>query len=373
MNRIALVHERLTDIAGSEHVVSEMAAVWPSANVHVPFSRPEGIPEALTGRVRTSPLQEIYSRTGSTSYAPLLPAVPWALRHAGIEAGEVDALVVSHHAFALGALHALEGTDIPSVAYVHSPARWAWDKQFRKNEAGTMPSKAALATLSQVALRNEKRWAPRVTKIVANSSEVKNRIARWWGRDAAVVHPPVDTEYFRHGSQRKEDYFVAVGRLVPYKRVDLAAAAAARAGVKLVIIGSGRDEARVRAAAGPEVELRGHLPRDEVRDVVREARALIMPGVEDFGIVPVEAMAAGTPVIALGEGGALDTVRPGVSGHLVGQGDDPSDSEIVDGLASAMREFDDSRFNRATLETHAESFSRATFRSKMEAVVSGLL
>ena len=373
MSRIALVHERLTDIAGSEHVVSEMAEVWPSAKVHVPFSRPEGIPGNLSGRVRTSPLQKLYTRTGSTGYAPLLPAVPWALRHTGIDVRELDALVLSHHAFALGALHTLGSTDVPSIAYVHSPARWAWDKQFRQNEASTLPSQAALTALSQVALRNEKRWAPRVTKVIANSSEVKNRIERWWGRDAEVIHPPVDTEYFTHGSERKEDYFVAVGRLVPYKRVDLAAAAAVRAGVKLVIIGSGRDEARVRASAGQGVELRGHLPRDEVRDIVREARALIMPGVEDFGIVPVEAMAAGTPVIALGEGGALDTVRPGVSGHLVGKGGGLSDSEIIAALASTMQEFDDSRFNRAGLEKFAESFSRSTFRSKMQAVVSSVL
>lgn len=386
--RIALVHERFTDVAGSEHVVAAMADVWPEARIHVPFSAPDGIPAGLAPRVSTGPLQRPYSAIAPRSYAPLLPAVPWALGHADIRPGDVDAVVVSHHAFALGALGALDGADVPSVAYVHSPARWAWDAEFRAKEASGLPARTALAALSAVAKRNEQKWAPRITQPVANSSEVKRRIEEWWNREAVVVHPPVDTEYFRAEARPEAaaqdqlpaagEYFLAVGRLVPYKRVDLAAASATKAGVRLVIVGEGRDSDRVRSAAGPGVEFFGRRSREDIRALMQGARALLMPGVEDFGIVPVEAMAAGTPVIALGSGGALDTVVPGRSGVLVpapapGKSGDEYDAEVVDGFAAALREFDDSAFSVAELREHAESFSESAFRSRISAVVDSVL
>lgn len=385
--RVALVHERLTDIAGSEHVVAAMAEEWPDARIHVPFARAEGTPAHLADRVRTGPLQRPYTALRGRSHAPLLPAVPWALGRADLDPRALDAVVVSHHAFALSALGALVGTDLPTVAYVHSPARWAWDAGFRANEADGLAGRAALSGLAAVALRNEKRWAPRVGRIVANSTAVQQRIESWWNRDSVVVHPPVDTGYFaaaREGGASDEpaardDYFVIVGRLVPYKRVDLAVAAAVEAGVRLVVVGDGRDSARVRTAAGDSthIEFRGHLARAEMRNVVRGARALLMPGIEDFGIVPVEAMAAGTPVIALAEGGALDTVVPGRSGVLV-PAPAPEfigaarDAEVVHGFAEALRAFDDAAFAPADLSAYAESFSVASFRARFAEVVDSV-
>ncbi|QGU05706.1 glycosyltransferase [Corynebacterium comes] len=367
-SKIAIVHERLTDIAGSEHVVAELAAIWPEAEVHVPFARAEGIPGGLADRVRTGPLQRVYRASGEKSYAPLLPLVPWALRHGSLRSAEVDAVVVSHHAFALAAVGAV---DAPSVAYVHSPARWAWDSSFRRDEAAGFPKSAALWTLAARARGNERKWAPRVTAVVANSTAVRGRIEQWWDRAATVVHPPVDTKFFSpdHGV-KKGDYFVAVGRLVPYKQVPLAVAAAVEAGVRLIVVGEGRDMDRARAAAGPGVEFRGRLPGAEMRDLVRGARALLLPGEEDFGIVPVEAMACGTPVIALGRGGAVDTVRPGETGVLV-DGDDHR--EVVHNFADALRSFDDSRYGTEALTSWADTFSPAEFRRKMAEVVAGVL
>lgn len=366
--KIAIVHERLTDVAGSEHVVAELATVWPEAEVHVPFARAEGIPEGLAGRVRTGPLQRPYQGLGERTYAPLLPLVPRALRHGSLKGSELDATVVSHHAFALAAVGAV---DSPSVAYVHSPARWAWDAQFRRDEASGLPKSAALRALAARARANERRWAPRVTSIVANSTAVRGRIRQWWDREATVVHPPVDTAYFTPDAKTgKGDYFIAVGRLVPYKQVPLAVAAAVEAGVRLIVVGDGRDMERARSMAGPGVEFRGRLPGAEMRDLVRGARALLMPGEEDFGIVPVEAMACGTPVIALGRGGALDTVRPGETGVLV---DGSDDREIVHHLAAAMRNFDDAQYSTERLSSWAATFSPAEFRRKMSDVVAGVL
>lgn len=367
MTQVAIAHERWTDVAGSEHVIRQLAGTWPGSSVHVPFARPHLIPDDLRGRFHTGPLQRLYDATRQRTYAPLLPLVPSALPRGSLRTVEMDALVVSHHAFALAAVAAAEHADVPSVAYVHSPVRWAWDHRFREDESRGRLGAAALALLAARARTNERRWAPRVTRIVANSTAVAQRVEQYWQRAATVVHPPVDTDYFRPDpAVGKGDYFISVGRLVPYKQVPLAVAAAVEAGVRLVVVGEGRDMDRARALAGPGVEFRGKLPRGQMRDLVRGARALLMPGEEDFGIVPVEAMASGTPVIALNRGGALDTVRPGLSGELV-----PGDSreEIIANLAEALRTFDDSRYRRVELVEWAAGFSEGTFRRRMAEVV----
>ncbi len=362
MPKVALVHERLTDIAGSEHVVEQMARVWPDARIHVPFSRPQGIPSGLGPRVRTGPLQAAYRMTGQASYAHLMPLVPSVLQRTAIDPEDTDVVVISHHAFAISGA----AVDIPSVAYVHSPARWAWDQAFRHGESDSRAGRVALAVLAARARANETRWAHRPQIVVANSTAVRDRIRNWWGRDAEVLHPPVDTGYFTPGDAPRGDYFISVGRLVPYKRVDLAVAAAVAAGVRLVVVGEGRDMDRCRARSGPGVEFLGRLPRSEMRDMLRGARALVMPGEEDFGIVPVEAIAAGTPVLALGRGGALDTVIPGVSGELVnGRGDD----EVIAALARAMREWNDSDYATSDLVAFAAGFSEESFRGRIAEVI----
>ena len=364
--RVALVHERFTEIAGSEHVVAQLARTWPDARIHVPFVRPGGVPPGLEPRVSTGPLQRPYDLTGHASYAPLLPLVPWALGRVGAGLGRVDVVVISHHAFAVAAAAA----DVPSVAYVHSPARWAWEPQFRRGESRSPAGRAALRGLAARARANEARWSGRPEVVVANSTAVRDRVRRWWGRDAEVAFPPVDTGYFTPGDGPKGDYFISVGRLVPYKRVDLAVAAAVSAGVRLLVVGEGRDMARCRARSGPGVEFLGRLPRDRMRDLVRGARALVMAGEEDFGIVPVEAMSAGTPVVALGRGGALDTVVPGVSGVLV---DGEDDGEVVAGLAGALRQWDDSCYPASALARFAAGFSEDSFRARMAAIVDGVV
>ena len=277
-------------------------------------------------------------------------------------------VIISHHAFALSATHA--AGDIPTIAYVHSPARWAWDAEMRAGEASGLPGRAALAALAAVARRAESTAAPKVTTVVANSTEVADRIRRWWGREAVVVHPPVDTERFTVDPHvRRGDFFLLAGRLVPYKRPDLAVRAAGEAGVPLVVAGSGRWRELCEELAGPGTEFLGRVDDEQMTDLQRRARALIMPGVEDFGIVPVEAMASGTPVIAVGEGGALDTVVPGLSGQLVPPG---TDDEVVDGLAAAMRSFADGDYDVTRIAAHAGTFSRAEFRRSMRRVVDAV-
>jgi glycosyltransferase involved in cell wall biosynthesis len=365
-SRVAVVHERLTEIAGSEHVIEQLAIEWPDAEVYTSIARQEGIPAGLTRPPRTTWLDKPYHALGERSYAPLMPFMPRAFRSLPITG--VDAVIASHHAFATQAVFS---TDAPVIAYVHSPARWAWDASLREGEGGGRLGATILTGLAAVARRCELAAAPRLHTIVANSSAVSERISQWWGRDSVVVHPPVDTDGFtQDASVHREDFFLLAGRLVPYKRPDLAVRAAAEADVPLVVAGDGRAMQACRELAGPKTTFLGRVPHDDLVDLHRRTRALLMPGVEDFGIVPVESMATGTPVIALGAGGALDTVKPELSGILVPSG---TDDEIAAGFATAMRTFDPSAFDRDEIRSWALGFSRNDFRRRMRDVVDASL
>jgi glycosyltransferase involved in cell wall biosynthesis len=362
---VAIVHERLTEFAGSEQVILQLAEEWPEANVHVPIAVATPETSALDGRVKVSRVDTIHAATGRRSHAPLLPLFPSAFRRMTFD--DADAVIISHHSAALAAAHAARQ---PTVAYVHSPARWAWDPEMRRGEASNFAGRTALSALGSLIRRTEASAAPEVSMVIANSSAVRERVRNWWHRDAQVIHPPVDTDHYSFDSTiPREDFFLLAGRLVPYKRPDLAIAAAERAQVRLMVAGDGRLAAECRAAAGPNTTFLGRVSNAEMLGLQRRARALLMPGIEDFGIVPVEAMACGTPVIAVGAGGARDTVVPELSGELVPAG---SDTEVVAALASALQAFDDDAYRPADIRRHAETFSRGRFREQMRAAVESV-
>ncbi|MEU7143825.1 glycosyltransferase [Nocardia sp. NPDC046473] len=364
--RIAIVHERFTEFGGSEAVVGELSETWPGTDVFAPIVDPAGVRPPLT-TVHDTWLSRAYAATGRRSHAPLLPFVPRALRRLPL-GSRYDAVVVSHHAFATQAAFA---TDAPVIAYVHSPARWAWDKDFRAQEAGGRAGQLALATLGRLARSGELRAAPKLSHVVANSRAVAARVNDWWGLPATVTYPPVQIDRFTpDASIPRDDFFLFAGRLVPYKRPDLAIRAAQRAGCRLVILGDGRFRTHLETLAGPETTFLGATSHEVLLDTYRRCRALLMPGVEDFGIVPVEAMACGTPILAVNQGGALDTVSPGNTGEHIPHGPDEA---VVDHLAKAMLTFDPTAYNPATIRTHAETFSPTAFRSQMAATVAQFL
>jgi glycosyltransferase involved in cell wall biosynthesis len=365
--RIAIVHERLTEIAGSENVVAELSREWPDAPVDIPLVDPR-VDAPFGARVRTGALSSAYRMAGYRSYAPLLPMVPtWLQRR---DFGSADAVIISHHAFAVAAV-AAAGT-IPTIAYVHSPARWAWDEAMRLEETASRPGRVALDLLARLAIKTERTAAPNITTIVANSAAVAQRIRRHWHRESHVVHPPVDVGFFTPDAHEpREDFLLLAGRLVGYKRPDVAIRAAAAAGVRMVVAGDGREAARCRKlAAGADVTFLGRVSNEEFRSLYRRARAMVMPGEEDFGITPVEAMACGTPVIALGVGGALDSVVDGVTGTFVAEA---GDDELVESFAQTFRSFEAGAYDPIEIRSHAEGFSPAAFRRKMAAVVAETL
>jgi glycosyltransferase involved in cell wall biosynthesis len=245
--------------------------------------------------------------------------------------------------------------------------RYAWDqfdRYFGVDRVGPLQHATARRVMRRMA-RWDRATANRVGRYVAISRYVASRIRRYYNRDSVVVYPPVDTRFYVPGGARGS-YFLIVSALVPYKRIDMAVEAATRAEVPLRIVGDGPERARLEALGGGRVEFLGARTDEEIRELYQGCCAVVLPGEEDFGIVPVEAQACGRPVVALGRGGALDTVEPGVTGELAGS-DDP------DALAAAMRACRDKDYDGATIRARAERFSRDRFRSELSAAIHDVL
>jgi glycosyltransferase involved in cell wall biosynthesis len=366
--RVAIVHEKFTVYAGSERVVGEMHRLWPDAPIFTSVCDPSTVGPVLAGAdirpVRW--LTPLYR--GGDHYAHLLPLLPFA--HRSHDLRGFDVVVTSHHAFANLAACASRltpGTTV--VSYTHTPARWMWDASMRADEVGGPVGRAALAGFAAMQRGADRDAARRLAGIVANSGEVARRVARWWGRDAAVVAPPVDVDRFQADATiPREDFFLLAGRLVPYKRPEVAVAAARRAGVRLVVAGDGRSRRACEAVAGGSVEFVGTPDDTMLRDLYRRCRALVYPGREDFGIMLVEAQACGAPVIALGEGAALETVVDGVTGVHYAPEPDP-----VVALAAELRDFDASRFDHDAIAARARHYGPDRFRRELAAAAGAML
>jgi glycosyltransferase involved in cell wall biosynthesis len=301
--RVVLVHDWLTGYRGGEKCLERLCRRWPDAPLctvlHVAGSTTPAIEDRriLTSFLQRWPRSERY-------YRYLLPLLPLAARWS-VPPCE---LVVSLSHCVAKAVQPPAG--VPHVCYCFTPMRYAWhmrDAYFGSSRIGRLP--AAMAEPVLAALRKwDQATANRVTHFIAISETVRGRIAECYGRDSAVIYPPVDTDFYTPTRQPREDFYLIVSAFAPYKRIDLAVAACRNLDRKLVVIGSGQDERRLRAAAGDRVEFLGWQPDDAIRDCLRRCRALLFPGEEDFGIVPVEAQACGAPVIAFGRGGAAETV-----------------------------------------------------------------
>lgn len=363
--RVAIVHERFTELGGSERVAEQLHVMWPDATIHTAVVDTAALPPGLVGAdIRPSALQRLYR--GGGRYAHLLPLLPAAM--GSLDLSAADLVICNHHAFA-NRVRPRPG--VPVVSLTQTPARWMWEPGMLAEEVGGRAGRAALAAFARVQRPFDARAGRRASAVVANSRHTAERVRRWWGFTPEVLSPPVDVERFANQpSVDRDDFFLLAGRLVPYKRPQVAVAAAVRAGVRLVVAGDGRSRPAVEAAAGRGVEILGQVDDETLGDLYRRCRALVFPGEEDFGIVPVEAQACGTPVLALGVGGVLDTVVEGVTGTFYGAG---SPSEEVEALAAAMADFDDDHFDPAAISAHARQFDQAAFRRRFRSVVERVL
>ncbi|MBN9120692.1 MAG: glycosyltransferase [Planctomycetes bacterium] len=304
--RVVLVHDWLTGMRGGEKCLEPLCRRWPDARLYTLLHKRGSVSPAIENvRVRPSALNAL--PRVDRYYRYLLPLMPFA---AGWRVDDADLVVSLSHAVAKSAR---PPKGVPHVCYCFTPMRYAWhmkDAYFRKTGLlGRLKARAVDALLSQI--RNwDRRTAARVTHFVAISNTVRDRIRDCYGRDAVVIYPPVDTDFYTPSAGPREDFYLVVSALAPYKRFDLAIDACTKLGKKLVVIGSGQHAAKLKASAGPNVSFLGWQPDEVIRDHLRRARALLFPGEEDFGIVPLEAQACGCPVIGFARGGLTETVRP---------------------------------------------------------------
>jgi glycosyltransferase involved in cell wall biosynthesis len=293
-------------------------------------------------------------------YPGLLPLMNTAFESFDLDG--YDLVLSSNHACANNVITA-PGT--LHVCYCHTPMRYAWDPGFMAGERLGRAERVLLPFLLSRLRRQDVIASARPDFYVANSRHVADRVRKYYRRDSFVIHPPVDVEPLLDLPHEDRGYYLFLGRLVPYKRADVAVAACARVGRPLKVVGEGRGEAGVTAAAGPNTEFLGRLDDDALPGVLAGVRAVLFPGEEDFGIVPVEAQAAGVPVIAYGRGGARDSVEDGVIGVLY---DDPG----AEGLSAATERFETLTFDDGELRRRAAGFAPERFRAEIADLLATL-
>jgi glycosyltransferase involved in cell wall biosynthesis len=345
---------------GGEKVLAELCAMFPEATVYTLVRREHTVSEVIeTHPVRTSIIQKM--PFAGTHYRYYLPLFPLAARLLTIDR-PVDLVISSSHAAAKaivpppGAIH---------ICYCHSPMRYIWDDRgdYFKFGVTRHVRRLALAPFKSWLRRWDQRTAARVDAFVANSSYVRDRIREIYGRDAAVIYPPVDTEYFTVADGPRDGSALVVSALVPYKRVDLAIRAFTETNRALRVVGSGTERRALERLAGSSIEFLGSVSNVRLRELYRSAGMLIFPGREDFGIVPVEAQACGLPVVAFGEGGARETVRDGETGVFFTEQSVPS-------LLDAIARRGEQTFETTALRANAERFGAPRFRDEFFALVS---
>jgi len=353
---VALVHDWLTGQRGGEKVLEVFAEIFPAAPIYTLFHFPGSQAEEIDRRtIHTSFLQKMpFLRK---RYRWYLHFFPLAVELFDLQ--EYDFIISSSHCVAKGAI---PRPDALHVSYIHSPVRYAWNQYF----AYFSPDKLGFFSrrLIPPMIHRLRQWdvtsTSRVDHFLANSKTVAQRIYRYYRRKADVVHPPVDTEFFRPGN-RDGDYFLLVSALVPYKKIDLAIQAFNRNGLRMKIVGNGPDYKKLKKTAKKNIEFLGFLSPQELLKAYQEAKALLMPGEEDFGINSLEAQACGIPVIAYGRGGATETIIPQETGLFF-------PVSTPESLQTALDKFQGIAFNKSTIRANALTFSRDLFKQKASAL-----
>jgi glycosyltransferase involved in cell wall biosynthesis len=359
--KAVLVHDWLTGQRGGEKVLEVLAEIFPEAPICTLFHfKGSQHPNLEKRDIRTSFIQKApFLREKYRYYLPLFP-----LAVEMFDLREFDLVVSTSHCVAKGAI---PRPDALHISYIHSPMRYAWNlyfSYFAPDRLGPFSRLVIPRAMHRLRIWDESSSA-RVDRFVANSANVARRIEKYYRRTADVIPPPVDTDFFRPDDAAAQgNYFLAVSALVPYKRIDLAVEAFNRTGAPLKIVGTGPEYRALRKMAGRNVEFVGSVGPEDLRALYRGARAFLLPGEEDFGIATLEAQACGTPAIALGRGGSLETVVPGETGLLF-------PDATVESLRAALDKFESFSCNKAAVRANAMGFSRNVFKEKLTAYIRG--
>jgi glycosyltransferase involved in cell wall biosynthesis len=360
--RVALVHDWLTGMRGGEKVLEVFCELYPEADIYTLLHVPGTVsPTIERHRVHTSFVQRL--PRARRYYRQYLPLFPLAIEQFRLD--RYDLVLSSSHCVAKSVITPGRARHL---CYCHTPMRYAWeqfDAYFGRQRVGLVQSTLLRPILAGLA-RWDRATSGRPDAYLTNSRHVASRIRRYYTRDATVVYPPVDTVFYHPDGTAPGDHALVVSALVPYKRIDRAIEACALAGLPLKIVGTGPDEASLRRLARGDVEFLGNRSDEEIRDLYRGAAVVVMPGEEDFGIVPLEAQACGRPVVALGCGGALETVVDGTTGILVQE-------ESAAAMAAALTAATFDRFDPVTIRQHAMAFGRERFAAEIRSTIEANL
>jgi glycosyltransferase involved in cell wall biosynthesis len=363
--RIALAHHWLVGMRGGEKVLEQICQVLPQAPIYTLVAQPARLSPILRKNpIHTSWLQNVPG--GAKQYKKLLPLFPRAISSLRVKS-PVD-LIVSSDASVIKGLSFPPGT--PHVCYCHSPPRYLWDLQedyTKSSEVGGPLGRALFNRVVPYVREFDRHAAQRVTHFIANSNFVRDRILTCYGRKSEVIHPPVYLDEFEISSSGPDDFYLVVSQLVPYKRIDVAISAFSRLNKKLVVIGEGSERGRLEKMAHPNITFLGSQPQPVLRDHYRRCRALIFPGIEDFGITPLEAQASGRPVLAYRAGGVLETIQENTTGLFFNE-------QTAESLIEAVERFETLKhgFNPAACRRNADRFGADRFRANFRAYLANL-
>ena len=358
--KVAIVHDFLLKLGGAERVVKALSEMFPKAPIFTLLYDEKKVGKVFPKeRIVTSNLHKFPSII-RRNHRVLLTKMPRAIEELDLE--NFDLVISSSTAFSHGVITPIK---TKHICYCHSPMRYAWDwtNEYRKENDITGLKKVLYAPLMSYLREWDSIAGDRPDKYIANSNNVQNRIKKYYKQESEVIYPPVDVERFRVNSSNS-DYFLIVSTLTPYKRIDLAVNLFNRIGRRLVIIGDGPQKKYLKEIASENIDILGFKDDKTVKEYMENCRALIFPGEEDFGIVPVEAMACGKPVLAYGKGGALESMIPGKTGELFYE--DTLES-MEDGLARLM--YNEKFYKPFTIRKHAKNFSREIFEKKIKKAI----
>lgn len=356
---IAIVCDWLVSRGGAERVIKAISDMFPRAPIYTAVYNKKRLPEFADREIITSFIQRL--PLAQTKHYAYLPLMPYAFEN--FDLSKFDIVISSSHSCAKGIITKPQTLHI---CYCHSPMRYAWDNCHEYFEQFGVPK--LLRGRAKKILHELRIWdrlaAERVDAFIANSEHVKRRIWKYYKKEADIIYPPIDTNIFTPSKNKIESqYFLAVGRLTPYKRFDLLVEVFNDLKLPLIIVGTGKDEKNLKKKSGRFITFLGHISDEELKNVYQNSRALVFPQTEDFGIVPLEAMACGIPSIAFADGGALETVIPGKTGLLFFE-------QTKEALKKAVLEFQAMKWNPNDIRQHSEKFNRKTFENNLKAFVS---
>jgi len=355
--KLALVHDWLNQIGGAEDVLDHLVRFYPGAPVYTSMYAPELMPAHYrTWDIRSTWMDRLPGiHRAHQRYLPLYP-LAWART----DLSDYDVVLSNKSGFCHGVR---TGPHTLHVCYCLAPTRYIWNlDDYLAGEDFGAPVRLAARLVARLYRRWDYAAAQRVTHLIAISTEIQERIRRYYHRESALIYPPVEAAERFTPARQVDDYYLVLSRLVPYKRIDLAVQACTRLDLPLLVAGKGRDRARLESLAGPTVQFLGFVPDDDLPNLFARCKAFLFPGLEDFGIVPVQAQAAGRPVIAFKGGGALDTVIPGRTGEFFTE-------PTVESLMAVLRSFDASRYDPAAIRAHALRFDSAVFERAITSFV----